>query len=189
MTLSHELPVSDSLSALSDEDGRSGFRTHLRPHVARLLAAVGLDVVYTHGEGDFLTYRDDRGRERVVLDMLGGYGAALFGHNHPELVARAREVLDARRPFVSQASARPYAGLLGERLSALVGRATGQDYVVTLANSGTEAVEAAIKHAELERLERLGDFFDGQRRAFSAIRLGQRNGQVHVPESLLTEVA
>jgi acetylornithine/succinyldiaminopimelate/putrescine aminotransferase/predicted amino acid dehydrogenase len=189
MTLSHALPNCDPLSAMSDEDGRSGFRTHLRPHVAKLLAAVGLDVVYTRGEGDFLTYRDDRGRERVVLDMLGGYGAALFGHNHPELVARAHAVLDARRPFVSQASARPYAGLLGARLSALVGRATGQDYVVTLANSGAEAVEAAIKHAELERKTRRSDFFDRQRRTISAIHVHQRSGQLRVGDAFLGDAA
>jgi acetylornithine/succinyldiaminopimelate/putrescine aminotransferase/predicted amino acid dehydrogenase len=189
MILSHAIPVSDPLSATSDEDGRSGFRTHLRPRLAKLLAAIGLDVVYTRGEGDFLTYRDDFGRERVVLDMLGGYGAALFGHNHPELVARAHAVLAARRPFVAQASVRPYAGLLGERLSTLLGRATGQDYVVTLANSGTEAVEAAIKHAELERNTRLSAFFDRQRRAFSASHVNQRSGQLQVGETFLCEAA
>jgi acetylornithine/succinyldiaminopimelate/putrescine aminotransferase/predicted amino acid dehydrogenase len=187
MTIEHTLLT--SLTAGEDDDGRAGFRTHLRPHLAKLLSAIGLDVVYTRGEGDQLTYRDDDGRERIVLDMLGGYGVALFGHNHPELLARAREVLDARRPFVSQASARPYAGLLGIRLSTLVGRPTGQEYVVTLANSGTEAVEAAIKHAELERLERVGNFFDQQRRMLSAIHLGQRTSQLHVSSELYAQVA
>ncbi len=177
------------LASAADDDGRAGFGAHLRPYLAKLLAAIGLDVAYTRGEGDHLFYRDDAGRERAVLDMLGGYGVALFGHNNPELVGRAREVLDARRPFASQASARPYAGLLGARLAALVGRGTGQGYVVTLANSGTEAVEAAIKHAELERLERVQAFFDHQRRTLSAIRLGQRTGEARVDDALLAEVA
>ena len=76
-----------------DMVGHAAYHTHLKPYVAKLLTAIGLDVTYHRGEGDWLYYRDDRGRERRVLDMISGFGAGLFGHNHPELVARAQASL------------------------------------------------------------------------------------------------
>ena len=127
------------------------FARHLRPKLAELLHAIGLDIVYERGEGDYLFYHDKTSQEVSVLDLLGGFGVSLFGHNHPKLVATACEVLGQKRPFVAQGSVRGLAGELGKRLSDLVGASTGQSYVVTLANSGTEAVEAALKHAVLEK--------------------------------------
>jgi acetylornithine/succinyldiaminopimelate/putrescine aminotransferase/predicted amino acid dehydrogenase len=116
-----------------------------RPAMVPLLEALGLDVTYLMAEGDYLYYR--RGTTLVrVLDMLGGYGANLFGHHHPELVAEARRLLDARVPINAQASCRGGAARLAEQLCQRLG-----DYVVTFTNSGTETVEAAIKHVHLER--------------------------------------
>ena len=135
--------------------GRAAYGRFLKPRVAEVLEAVALDVAYSRAEGDYLFYRDAAGSEVRVLDMMGGFGASLFGHNHPLLVARAQEVLAARRPFNAQASVRGLAGRLSERLSERVKRATGRDYVVTLAATGTEAIEAALKLAELDRAARV----------------------------------
>lgn len=87
--------------------------------------------------------------------MVGGFGAGLLGHNHPELVVCAQQVLNEQRPFLSQASIRADAGALAQRLAAIAQAETGQRFVVTLANSGAEVVEAALKHAEMQRQERL----------------------------------
>ncbi|HEY6560131.1 MAG TPA: aminotransferase class III-fold pyridoxal phosphate-dependent enzyme [Polyangiaceae bacterium] len=126
-------------------DEREAFGRYARPRVAELLAAIGLDVVYHRGAGDYLYYRDEQGRDVRVLDMLGGYGASLFGHNHPELVARLREALDCERPFNAQASVRGHAGVLARRLSKLVSASTGRAYVTTFASTEAEAVEAALR--------------------------------------------
>jgi len=115
-----------SINSLSETSGREAFGTHLKPHLAKLLSAIGLDLVYSRGQGDYLYFRDAEGQEQQVLDMLGGFGASLFGHNHPALVQRAKEVLETGRPFVAQGSVRSYAGLLAERLSNLVGQTTGR---------------------------------------------------------------
>ena len=123
---------------------------YARPRLAEMLGAIHLDVVYHRGEGDFLWYRDRAGREIRVIDMLGGFGATLLGHNHPALLSRAKELLDARVVHHAQASVRGYTAELAERLSRMVGERTGYDYVVTFTNSGAEAVEAALKHAEME---------------------------------------
>jgi acetylornithine/succinyldiaminopimelate/putrescine aminotransferase/predicted amino acid dehydrogenase len=116
-----------------------------RPGLVPLLSALGLDAVYERAEGDTLWLR--RGGKLVpIVDLVGGYGANLFGHHHPDLVAAARLCFDERMPFHAQASIRPGAARLAEALCRRLG-----DYVVTLTNSGTETVEAAIKHALLER--------------------------------------
>jgi len=129
---------------------REAYGTYARPRTAEVLQAIGLDVVYHRAVGDHLYYNDASHREVRVLDFLGGFGATLFGHNHPELVAALCDGLKAGLPTHAQASSRRYAALLAERLSARAGRVTGKSYVVTLSNSGAEGIEAAIKHAEME---------------------------------------
>lgn len=116
-----------------------------RPGVVPLLSAIGLDAVYERAQGDTIWMRRD-GLLVPVVDLVGGYGANLFGHHHPDLVAAARHCFDQQVPFQAQASIRGGAARLAEALCRRLG-----DYVVTLTNSGTESVEAAIKHALLER--------------------------------------
>jgi acetylornithine/succinyldiaminopimelate/putrescine aminotransferase/predicted amino acid dehydrogenase len=121
------------------------YAQHCRPALVRLLAALGLDVVYERGQGDTLwLFRD--GQPVPVLDLVGGYGANLFGHHHPDLIAAARRCFDDQVPFHAQGSIRPGAARLAEALRQRLG-----DYVVVLTNSGTETIEAALKHAILER--------------------------------------
>lgn len=171
----------------SDTQGQEAFRTHLRPYLANLLSAIGLDVVYHRAAGDSLYMLDENDKEQEVLDLLGGYGVNLLGHNHPALVALAKELLDNGRPFAAQASARSYAGLLADRLSEMVTRTTGKDYITTLGSTGTEAVEAAIKHAELEAVEKIDIIFKKQTVRFKEIRTGIREGKVRISAELLRD--
>ena len=166
-----------------------GYRTDLKPYVARLLSAVGLDVVYQRAAGDTLYYTDEAGNERAVLDMVGGFGAGLLGHNHPELVACAQRMLNEQRPFLSQASIRAHAGALAQRLATIGQAETGQRFVVTLANSGAEVVEAALKHAEMGRQERLQQGLKSAQRTLRAIRLAQSEGRLKLPPRFLEQAA
>ncbi len=134
--------VSSNGSGWSDVDA---YGHRCRPALVRLLSAIGLDVVYERASGDTLWLR--RGGALVpILDLVGGYGATLFGHHHPDLVRAARRCFDEEVPFHAQGSVRPGAAHLAEALCRRVG-----DYVVTLTNTGTETTEAAMKHALLER--------------------------------------
>jgi acetylornithine/succinyldiaminopimelate/putrescine aminotransferase/predicted amino acid dehydrogenase len=144
----------EASSRPADAPLRELYARYSRPQLMAVLSAIGLDVIYERGQGDYLYYRDDRGHEVAVLDLLGGFGASLFGHNHPRLVSCATRSLRELRPFNAQASVRSASALLAYRLSQRIGAATGRDYVTTFASTGAEVVEAAIKHAELER--RLG---------------------------------
>lgn len=118
---------------------------YCRPELVRLLEAVNLDVAYERAEGDRLWYERD-GEPVEVLDLVGGYGAGLFGHHHPALVAEARRLFDEQRPVFAQGSIRSGAAALARALADRLG-----DYVTILTNSGAETVEAALKHAFLER--------------------------------------
>jgi acetylornithine/succinyldiaminopimelate/putrescine aminotransferase/predicted amino acid dehydrogenase len=131
----------------------------------RLLRALGLDVVYDRGAGDFLVYRDAHGREIEVLDLVGGYGSLLLGHNHPELVSEASRQFASGRAQHVQGSRRQ----LAERLGSELARRAGDDFCVVFGNSGTEAVEAAMKHALLESR---GRSFVALDRAFHGKTLG-----------------
>jgi acetylornithine/succinyldiaminopimelate/putrescine aminotransferase/predicted amino acid dehydrogenase len=122
------------------------FEGNHKPRLLSLLRSIGLDVKYHRGQGDFLYYDDEKGCEAKVLDLVGGYGALLLGHSHPAIVAAAQRQLSECRPIHVQGSVRTIAGQLARELSQ---RARG-NYTVVLANSGTEAVEAAMKHALLE---------------------------------------
>lgn len=177
------------LELLSDEQGKLGYANYLKPYLADLLAAIGLDKVYERASGDYLYYLDDTGEEQQVLDLLGGYGAALFGHNHPQLVQQATNVLQGQRPFVAQASMRSYAGLLAEKLAVMVGERTGHEFVVTLANTGTEAVEAALKHATLEKTLAAEAVFESQQTTVRKIRLAMRRGEVQLKNDWLANAA
>ena len=168
---------------------RDAYARHVRPALWDTLRAIRLDVEYERARGDWLYYRNADGGMVEVLDLLGGFGASLLGHNHPELVARAREVLASERPFHAQASVRGPAGELAKRLSAAVGRLTGRSYVVTFGNSGAEGVEAAMKHAELERVRRLRAVADGLRRRVRRARQGLCHGTVRIPPDFFDRAA
>lgn len=166
--------------------GRDGFGTFLKPHLRGRLETLGLDVVYHRARGDHL-YFDEDGEEVEVLDLVGGFGATLLGHNHPDAVAALRRVLDEERPFLAQGSVRAEAGRLARRLSERVGRVTGASYRVTLANSGTEAVEAALKHAELERHGRIGARLDRMRGTFAELEGLLDAGTARIPDRFLDQ--
>ena len=127
------------------------------PHLRQVLAGVGLDVEYVRAEGNTLHRLDENGRSVPVLDMMGGFGSLILGHHHPRIVARAKELLDARVPVHAQFSRHPYANEVAAVLNDIVHRELGttEPYHAIFANSGAEAVEAAVKHAEFDRVQKV----------------------------------
>lgn len=125
------------------------YKIYCRPDLARLLSVIRLDRVFHRASGDTMYYRDENGEEVTVTDFLGGYGSLLFGHNHPVLVDAAVRQLRENAPFGAQGSIRGKAALLGQALNRFLEKSTGKTFITTLCSTGTEAVEAAIKHAGL----------------------------------------
>jgi ornithine--oxo-acid transaminase len=115
------------------------FDRYLNSQLVRVLKTIGFDVDYVRGEGPYLF--DAAGNR--YLDLLSGFGVFALGRNHPAVADALRQVLDARLAGLVQMDVSLLAGLLAEQL---VARLPHLDKVF-FCNSGTEAVEGAIKFA------------------------------------------
>src|SRR3989442_1153700 len=104
-------------------------------------------VVFSHGKGCYLY--DHRGRK--YLDFLGGIAVNALGHAHPRLVRVIRREA-ARAIHVSNLFHNPYQGPLARRLA----QWSGMDRVFCT-NSGTEAIEGALKLARLYARQKSGE--------------------------------
>src|SRR5216684_1071601 len=100
---------------------------------------MGFDKVYERAEGGYLY--DGAGVR--YADFLSGFGVFGIGHNHPVVRKALHDALDAELASMVQFDCALLPGLLAERLLA---KAPGLDRVY-FCNSGTEAVEAALKFA------------------------------------------
>ncbi len=113
---------------------------HLNPQMGRILRTLGFDRTWTGGEGAHLI---DSAGERY-LDLFGGYGVFAIGRSHPAAVAAIEEAMAACTGNLPQLGVTLLSGVLAEQLLA---RAPGSVGAMVPANTGTEAVEAAIKIA------------------------------------------
>ncbi|MFE5164889.1 aspartate aminotransferase family protein [Streptomyces sp. NPDC056697] len=112
---------------------------HLNHQLPRMLQTIGFDKVYERGEGAY--FWDDEGQD--YLDMLAGFGVMGLGRHHPVVRKALHDVLDADLADLTRFDCQPLPGLLAERLLA---HAPHLDRVF-FGNSGTEAVETALKFA------------------------------------------
>jgi acetylornithine/succinyldiaminopimelate/putrescine aminotransferase/predicted amino acid dehydrogenase len=129
---------------------QADYTQFMKPLTGRLLRFLQLDKVYADGEGNRLLYRDEQGTVRAVLDLTGGYGANLLGHKNPELISAVPSLMAELPPSHVQGSIGEWSARLARELSDRLTAETGMGpWVCTLANSGAEAVEAALKHALL----------------------------------------
>lgn len=96
-------------------------------------------IVFTHGRGCYVF--DSRGRK--YLDFLGGIAVNALGHAHPRIVKVIRRE-SARAIHLSNLFHNAFQGPLARKLAEW----SGLDRVF-FSNSGTEAVEGALKLARL----------------------------------------
>ncbi|MFJ9426992.1 aspartate aminotransferase family protein [Streptomyces sp. NPDC101249] len=157
------------------------------PHLRAVLDTAGLAVEYVRAQDNTLFRLDEDGTEIPVTDFAGGYGSVLLGHNRPEIVERARELLASGTPVHAQFSSHPYANRLAAELNRIVGRELGTDepYFAIFGNSGAEAVEAAIKHAEMDRGMRLAALRAELARHTASVRAAVAAGEAEVTSRTL----
>lgn len=113
---------------------------HLNTQMVRVLKAIGYDRVYTRAHGPYLY--DNQGNE--YLDLLSGFGVYALGRNHPTVIQALQDVLTSELPDMVQMDVSLLSGLLAEEL---LKRCPDRLTKMFFCNSGTEAVEAAIKFA------------------------------------------
>jgi len=131
----------DILAELTSRAGAS-FDLHeryLNAQMVRVLKTIGFDRHYARAEGPYLF--DQNGTR--FLDLLSGFGVFALGRNHPTVKKALVDVLSADLPNLVQMDVSLLSGLLAERLLSH----TPHQEKVFFCNSGTEAVEAAIKLA------------------------------------------
>ncbi len=113
-------------------------------HLNRTLVAaqrvIGFDKVYARAEGAYLYDLDNA----AYLDFLSGYSVFNIGRNHPVVKQAIRDVLDLDLPNMVQMDCSILSGLLAE---ALTKRTPPHLDAVFFCNSGTEAMEGALKFA------------------------------------------
>ena len=137
MDLQKLFSLEDALK-LDDGGARQLYKEYQNPGLATMLSLVGFDRTYISAAGTVL--KDAEGNR--YLDFLAGYGSLNLGHN-PEVVIKAVDAVRSR-PNILQASVNPVAAALAHNLALVTPGALSRTF---FCNSGTEAVEGAIKLA------------------------------------------
>lgn len=113
--------------------------SYMNEMMVRVLRTMGYDVGFRRGRGQYLF--DWAGNR--YLDLLSGWGVFALGRNHPKLRETLSGVLAGELANLVQMDVSALAGILSERLL----RRVPYLQKVCFANSGSEAVEAAVKFA------------------------------------------
>ncbi len=123
--------------SLADE-AYENYRAYLNPPLARVMKLSGSPVEV---RADGVTIVDEA--DNAYLDFAGGYGVFTLGHRHPRVVAAVKAQLDAMA-LSGRTMFNPLMGRLAKRLAEIT---PGDLRISFFSNSGTEAVEAALKLA------------------------------------------
>ncbi|HVU89812.1 MAG TPA: aspartate aminotransferase family protein, partial [Pirellulales bacterium] len=140
----HKTAAAGALESIQDLAVQAA-RLHARyinPVLVTLTGKSGALKTFVAGEGNYL--RDAEGRR--YLDLVSGFGSLNLGHNHPRVVAAIQSALAQHAPGFAQSAVNPYAAALAEQLIQI---APDSLEMVFFANSGSEAVEAALKLARI----------------------------------------
>ena len=139
------LPIDHALSRDEQEslaaEAIDNWNRYLRRFPAEKDRDRDRNLVEWSGEGSLI--RNIYGEE--YIDCLGGYGIFSLGHRHPEVIAAVKSQLD-RMPLHSQYLVNPITAEAARRLAEV---APGNLSRTFFCNSGTEAVEGALKLARL----------------------------------------
>jgi putrescine aminotransferase len=117
------------------------YREYVNPGLARLMQFGGFGDIEETAQGCVLTTATGA----QYLDFVGGFGVFSVGHRHPRVVEAVHRQLD-RMPLSTRTFFNEPLSLLAERLGQV---APGDIRYTFFSNSGTEAVEAALKIARV----------------------------------------
>jgi putrescine aminotransferase len=116
------------------------YKEYVNPPLARFMKLAGAPV---EERAQGCRVFDTNGKS--YLDFCGGYGVFTLGHSHPKVVAAVKKQLD-RMSLSTRVFFNEQMGSLAKELAAI---SPGDLQISFFSNSGTEAVEAALKMARL----------------------------------------
>jgi len=114
------------------------YKNYVNPPLARVMKVSG-SPIEVRAQG--CTIWDSNGK--AYLDFAGGYGVFTLGHSHPRVIAAVREQME-RMSLSGKTMFNPILGRASKRLAEIT---PGDLQISFWCNSGTEAVEGAIKLA------------------------------------------
>jgi putrescine aminotransferase len=114
------------------------YKSYVNPPLARVMKISG-SPIEVRAQG--CTIWDSNGK--AYLDFAGGYGVFTLGHSHPRVIAAVRDQME-RMSLAGKTMFNPVLGRASKRLAELT---PGDLQISFWCNSGTEAVEGAIKLA------------------------------------------
>ncbi|HEY9180390.1 MAG TPA: aminotransferase class III-fold pyridoxal phosphate-dependent enzyme [Candidatus Baltobacteraceae bacterium] len=120
------------------DEAYENYRQYVNPPLARVMKLSG-SPVEVRAQG--CTIWDHNGK--AYLDFAGGYGVFTLGHSHPKVLAAVK----AQMELMSLSGKTMFNVMLGRASKRLAELAPGDLQISFFANSGTEAVEGAIKLA------------------------------------------
>jgi putrescine aminotransferase len=126
-------PLPPTLDEVYDD-----YRRFVNPPLARVMRLSGSPVEW-RAQGSIIW--DIQGK--AYLDFAGGYGVFTLGHRHPKVVEAVRQQLD----FMALSGKTMFNALQGRLARRLAEITPGNLEISFFTNSGTEAIEAAIKLA------------------------------------------
>lgn len=133
-------PLPDDAERITQETIEK-YARYVNPTALNLLKLAGFDKIEWRGCGATIT--DLGGTE--YIDCLGGYGVFSLGHANPEVVAVVQEQA-AKLPLSTKTFLNKPLADLCEKLAQIT---PGDLQYSFISNSGTEAVEAALKFARI----------------------------------------
>ena len=138
-----------------EEEEHSLYEEFSRPRLAETLSIFNLNRPFLKGKKDFLFFKEQETLFKV-LDVAGGFGANLLGHQNPKILKLAKNALSKGRPSHLQGQERFWAGKCAEILSSLLTKEVHQGpWIIHFSNSGAESIEAAQKHCLLSHQKKI----------------------------------
>ncbi|TDX52680.1 acetylornithine/succinylornithine family transaminase [Orenia marismortui] len=119
----------------------NNYKNHVNSGMSRLFKFLGLDTLEWKAEGTRV--KDINAKE--YIDCLGGYGTFALGHRPQEVIEAVKEQLDLM-PLSSKILLNQPLGQLSKKLAEIT---PGRLQYSFICNSGTEAVEGALKLARM----------------------------------------
>ena len=136
--MSANVTAQDSSPAALYDEAYENYKQYVNPPLARVMKLSG-SPVEVRAQGS--TIWDQNGK--AYLDFAGGYGVFTLGHSHPKVIAAVR----AQMELMSLSGKTMFNVMLGRASKRLAELAPGDLQISFFANSGTEAIEGAIKLA------------------------------------------
>lgn len=166
--LRNPLVINEKIMEVEGDNQSTLFHQYVNPDLGDMLNKLNLDVSYHLGKGDHL-YCKWKGREIAVLDLAGGFGSNLVGHNHPAIKKAVIDFLEEDKVALNnQGSIQSGVAILAEKLNKILGQKTNKLFKVQFGTSGAEAMEIALHHAYFEWRKKIERLRDSQVQLFGA---------------------